>query len=420
MSRLVLNNARLFDGERPVIAGATVVVDGNRVVAAGGEAVESAPGDRVVDLGGRTVMPGMVTCHFHATYHDVGAAPTPFGNERHPAYQAILAVQHLQSALDRGYTGAVSAGGAHDIDPALAEALADGAIVGPRFIPGSRDISSTGFGNDSSPWYWGVTASPGARVCDGADAVRAAVRDEIKRGARTIKLFVTPGHGVGIPIDALDMTAAEVEAAVEAAHDRGVLIRAHVVTRRGLDIVIGAGVDLVDHGDHLDDELIARMANAGTFLAPSLLTTRRILDLYGGPAMGFDDLDRSFGILRDADAAGVKIVAGDDYGSVVLTHGDYSQELSLYANEGGIPPVAVLRWATKNGAELLGLGSEVGTLRPGKLADLLVVDGDPLDDITVLEDEARLVAIMRDGVLVKDGLAPLETRTTEESLPVLA
>jgi imidazolonepropionase-like amidohydrolase len=136
--------------------------------------------------------------------------------------------------------------------------------------------------------------------------------------------------------------------------------------------------------------------------------------------MGFDDLDRSYCILRDAEAAGVKIVVGDDYGSVVLAHGDYGQELSLYVNDAGMPAVTVLRWATKNGAELLGLGDEIGTLRPGKLADLVVVDGDPFDDITVLEDPSHLAAVMKDGVLVTDRLSTLERDATAAPLTVHA
>jgi imidazolonepropionase-like amidohydrolase len=204
------------------------------------------------------------------------------------------------------------------------------------------------------------------------------------------------------------MTPDEAEAAAEAAHDRGVLVRAHVVNRRGLELALDVGIDIIDHGDDLDDRLIARMAEAGTYLAPSLLTTREVMRAYGGPNQGFDNLNRSYGILRDANAAGVKIVVGDDYGSIVVPHGIYGQELSLYVDDAGMAPIDVLRWATKNGAELLGLGDHVGTLRPGKLADLLVVDGDPLDDISVLEDSSRLLAIMKGGVLVKDELARLD------------
>ena len=165
MARLVFTNANLLDGEHAAQAGSTVVVDGDRIVSVDPvPPVETAtrspagtePGDRVFDLAGRTLMPGMVSCHFHATYHELGSKVAPFGLEEPPALQAVRAVRNLEGVLKAGFTSAVSAGAPFAIDPAMRRAIAEGAVAGPRFVPGSRDVSTTGHVNDSAPWYWEV------------------------------------------------------------------------------------------------------------------------------------------------------------------------------------------------------------------------------------------------------------------------
>jgi imidazolonepropionase-like amidohydrolase len=407
--RLVLTNANLVDGEHPAKAGAHVVVEGPRITAVGTGEIQTRPGDRVVDLTGRTVMPGMVSCHFHSTYHELGATPAPYGLEAPPAYQALRAARNLETALFCGFTGAVSAGAPCDVDPSMKRAIDDGLIPGPRFVPGSRELSTTGHGNDTNPWYWEMAAWGAARCCDGPDEFRKAVRDEAKRGAEMIKLFVTGGHGVLTPKDRLEMTRDELFTAVDTAHERGVRIRGHIVSKRAILMAVEAGIDVIDHGDELDDECIAAIVEAGTFVAPSVLFPKTFLE-HMGSGLGFTDqiradLDRTLEVLPQANAAGVKLVVGDDYGAVGFAHGRYAEELAVYVRDAGIPPLEVLRWATRNGAELLGRGDELGTVSEGKLADLLVVDGDPLEDITVLQDRDRIAAILRDGVLVKDELA---------------
>ncbi len=407
--RLVLTDVNLVDGEHPAKPGAHVVVDGRQIVAVGTGAFTARADDRVVDLGGRTVMPGMVTCHFHSTYHELGAQPAPYGLEAPPAYQALRAAKNLDTALQCGFTSAVSAGAPSDIDASMRRAINDGLIRGPRFVPGSRELSTTGHGNDTNPWYWEMAAWGAARCCDGAEEFQRAVRDEVKRGAEMIKLFVTGGHGVLTPKDRLEMTRAELVAAVHTAHERGVQIRGHIVSKRAILMAVEAGIDVIDHGDDMDDECIAALAETGTFVAPSVLFPKTFLAQMGS-GLGFTDqmrvdLDRALAMLPHANAAGVKLVVGDDYGAMGFAHGRYAEELEVYVSDAGIPALEVLRWATKHGAELMGRGDELGTIAEGKLADLLVVDGDPLDDIRVLQDRDRLLAIVKDGVLEKDELA---------------
>jgi len=415
MARTYLTNAAVVDASGPRRTGVTVVIDGERIAevrdAAGDATSDASADDRVIDVGGRTVMPGMVTCHFHATYDELGSNPAPFGLEDTPAYQAVIAARNLATALRCGFTGAVSAGAPHDIDASMKRAIDNGVIPGPRFLPGSRDVSSTGHANDNAPWHWDVHAWGALRVCDGADEFRKATRDEINRGAQIIKMFVTGGHGTTAPKERIEVTRDELQAVVDTAHARDVKVRGHIVSKEAILMALDAGVDVIDHGDELDEECIERMVAAGTFLVPSCFFPAAFLKTVGR-GLGFTEsmaaeLEAMYAILPAANAAGVKIVLGDDYGAMGFPHGRYGEELALYVKEAGIPAQDVIRWATVNGAELLGMADQVGTVEPGKLADLLVVDGDPLEDITVLGRPDGIVAVFKGGELVRDDLSAL-------------
>jgi imidazolonepropionase-like amidohydrolase len=168
-------------------------------------------------------------------------------------------------------------------------------------------------------------------------------------------------------------------------------------------------IDVIDHGDGLDEECIERIVASGTSLVPSMMFPARFLHAMGGGSLGFTDgmkadLEAMADILPKANAAGMRLVLGDDYGAIAFPHGCYAEELAYYSDEVGIPTMDVIRWATKHGAELMGRGRELGTVTVGKLADLLVVDGDPGRDVSVLSDRDNLVAIMKGGRLVKDRL----------------
>jgi imidazolonepropionase-like amidohydrolase len=414
MPRLIFSDANVVDanGSRP---RSTVVVEGRRIAAVRpGPVDDPGPDDRLVDLGGRTLMPGMVSSHFHSTYHELGSKATPFGLEEPPALQAVRAAGNLERLLRCGFTGAVSAGAPFAIDAAMKLAIAEGLFPGPRLVAGSNDVSTTGHAGDKSfPWYWEVQAKGAINRCDGPDEFRRAVREEIKQGAEIIKMFVTGGHGTVAPGEQLEMTREELSAGIEAAHQRGALVRGHIANRAAIHLALDAGIDVVDHGDGLDEAAVERMVETGTFLVPSQLFPKRFAALMDGSGLGFgasmaQDMEDALAILPKANEAGVKLLCGDDYGAIGLPHGRYADELAFYVEEAGIPALDVIRWATLHGAELMGRSHELGLVRDGNLADLLVVDGDPLSDISVLQDEPRLLAILKGGTLIKDGLAALD------------
>jgi imidazolonepropionase-like amidohydrolase len=414
MARIILKGANLLDGVNPTRPESTVVVDGERIAhVLQGDGPEPAPGDRVVELAGRTVMPGMICCHYHSTYDNITIQPEPLGLERPPGYLTLVAANHLRDTLMAGFTGVVSAGAIPAaIDPQLKLAIENGVIEGPRFVPGSLGLDTTGDYNDSENWWWHLGNHGAQRFCDGPDEFRKAVRQEIKRGAEIIKIFASGGHGIAEESNTRGLSSDELQAAVQAAHERGKKIRVHCAWRNMILECVRTGVDVIDHGDEMDAECIEAMARAGTFLVPSMFLIQQLLGDTGHLAAATEaqmapiqkDFDNMCRMLPQASAAGVKIVLGDDYGVIVLPHGRYAEELEFYVKTVGITPLEVLRWATANGAELIGMGAELGTVEPGKLADLLIVDGDPSIDIAVLQDRAKLQAILKGGRLVKDEL----------------
>jgi imidazolonepropionase-like amidohydrolase len=411
MGRLIFTNANVIPGDAPAQRNATVTVNGERIEQVStGRPVTPGVGDRVIDLAGRTLMPGMITCHVHLGYHLTGSKELPVGLEEPPVYQALLGARNMGLLLDCGFTGAVGAGNGFAMDASLKRAADNGLIRGPRLMAGSRNMGATGFSlHYSHPWYW--HAKPvDIHIRDGADDFRKGVRQEINEGAEMIKLFATGGHLSITPAHTFEMSRDEIRAAIDAAHGHRAKIRAHASNAQAIIEAIEMGIDVIDHGDGLNPACIDALVSKGVFYAPSLRLPIEMAAkswTYEPVALVQAETERMKKILPEVNKAGVKVILGDDYGVVTLDHGREAEELNFYVKEIGIPPLDVIRWATKHGAELMGRAHELGTVEQGKLADLLVVDGDPLTNMSVLNDKTNLLAILKGGVFMKDELDKL-------------
>ena len=391
MARTYLRNANLLDGERPAQPGVTVVIEDDRIVSVGSEGNSVRNDDRVVDLRGRTLMPGMVVGHFHPAYSVAHSA-----TEAPESKQAIWAQGNAMKALKCGYTAGVGAGTFFDIDARLADAIDSGVVEGPRLIPASRAIAPGrvgGMAPEASPYI----------QCRGAEAVRAAVEKEIERGAKIIKLFGASGHAL---LGAGAMSTEELRAAVEVAEAHGVRTRAHVCGRDKVLDCVEAGIRIIDHADGMDDACIQAFLDNDCFVLPSLYMgwqSKVDPSLPGAELFVPEDFDYMASVLPKAVEAGVKFVPGDDYGFGMLDHGDYPGELVCYVEQCGIDPLEVIKWATKNGGELTDIEG-LGTIAPGSLADMVIVDGDPSVDINVLAQPDRIVAVLKGGALASGEL----------------
>ncbi|HVN40799.1 MAG TPA: amidohydrolase family protein [Myxococcota bacterium] len=433
-SRIVFQDANLVDGKRPARRGCSVVVSGARIERVAQGKIETRPGDRVIALGGRTLMPGMVQSHFHSSFGAFGdgiSAPC-LGLEAAPAYLSMLAAHNARTAIECGFTGAVGSSNAYSIDVALKEAILAGFVVGPRYLASGMELITTGEASDYANnryWFMQLGNTGLSKQVDGPDAWRLAVRQECGRGVDVVKISASPGHGSSPARDVMYPTREELRAAVDTAHNLGKRVRAHCASRTAILECARAGVDVIDHADRMDRDCIDAIVKAGCFVTPSMLWTVRFLHIaenwdHAASRLpineGFPetleatlarirgvraDFEHTCSVLPEAVAAGVKLLVGDDFGTPVMPHGDYGSELEIYVKQLGIPALDVIRWATIHGALLLGMGDELGSVEEGRLADLLVVQGDPLHDITCLKNPANVQAVLKGGVFVKDRLA---------------
>ncbi|MDT3442204.1 MULTISPECIES: amidohydrolase family protein [unclassified Pseudofrankia] len=416
MADVIFTRANLLDGVNPLRPDTSVVVRGNEIVVVAARAVEPGPEDRVIDLDGRVLMPGMFLGHTHVDggyqqphhYMDIYARA-----ERPEGVLMARAMHNLKPMLASGVTSYLGASCANNLDVQLRMVIEDGLIDGPRITPCSRHLNTTGHDNDMAKWWYDMRYHPVDVFVDGPDEFLKATRTEILRGAEIVKIFPTSGHGGGGR--GRGMTHGEIAAVVEAAHHRGKKVRAHCVWHDEIIECVQLGVDIIDHGDEMDERCIELMVQRGTTWVPSLKFLAFLRSLPPGtPGVPKGEAERDWDnicrMLPLANDTGLRILPGDDYGSPMFPHrpGIYGEELSLYVNEVGIKPLDVLRWATRNGAEIS--GDAVGQVAEGMLADLVVVEGDPSSDIDVLENADNMKAVMIGGRFVKDELASVAGR----------
>jgi len=412
MGRVFFTNAMLLDGENAPQLNMTVVVSGNRItaVARDSEAPRPESEDQVIPVGGRTLMPGMSTNHFHPSYIDI-MYPIEVDMRHPPAYMAYVAAKNAKIALMSGFTSAIGAGSPHNIDVSLRDAINTGLLEGPRLTACSVDMSTSGDMLDHHPYWFQVQSEGLARICDGPEDFRKSVRQFIKTGVDIIKIYTTAGHGWPGKNPPLTMSFEEQKMVVETAHQREVKVRSHTCTELGIIVAADAGVNIIDHGDELTDRAIEAMLKAESFLCPSIhvLVASEMRRRAGAQLeKEFQWVERAFPqwceMLPKAQKAGVRILAGDDYGALGLPHGSYANEVEYFVTL-GLSPLEAIKTVTRNAADAMDKLDDLGTIAAGKLADILVVNGDVLADVKVLQDSNALDVIMKDGAFVVNHLA---------------
>jgi len=381
MTRIVLRGGRVFDGTGAHPAAADIAVEDGRIVGVG----TGLDGDEEIDVRDRTILPGLFDCHTHVTISNVdlwGAVQQPF------SMQFYEAARNLQATLAIGITTVRDAGGA---DLGIKQAVANGLIAGPRLQISISMLSQTGGHGDD--WYPSgaevplLGPHPGrpSGIVDGPDEVRRKVRELHRAGADVIK--VATSGGVLSPRDdprRAHFRPIELETLVEEATAAGMYVMAHAQGADGIKNAVRAGIRSIDHGIYLDDEAIELMRARGTWYVPTLVAPQGVLDAVdAGVSLPPAVVDKAHMVIdihraafRHAVEAGVRIAMGTDSG--VTPHGRNLRELELMA-AGGMAPGAVLEATTRSAAELMGLDEDLGTIEEGKLADLVVLGGDPFD-----------------------------------------
>jgi imidazolonepropionase-like amidohydrolase len=377
----------------------TIIVVGDSIKSIAPTAsVTAESGDAVVDLGGMTVMPGLIDVHTHITMN------TDFDPFREltstDAKQAINGVVNARTTLMAGFTSIrnVGAGGYTDID--LRDAINSGQVAGPHMLVSGPAMGITGGHCDDNllpVQYHRV----GDGVADGIAAVQQKVRQNIKYGADLIKICATGGVlSKGDDPQASQYTPEEMQAIVADAHRLGRKVAAHAHGAQGILWATEAGVDSIEHGSYINDAAIAEMKKRGTYLVPTLYLEDWIVEKGNLPAIYHqkmvDTIEVAKKNIKHAIEAGVKIALGTD--AAVYPHGLNARELDVYVNQMGMSPLAALQSATVNAADLMGWTTKTGTLEPGKWADIIGVEKNPMDDVRVLQD---VKFVMKAGVVYK-------------------
>ena len=378
-----------------------IVIEGDKIVSVGPAAsVQSSPSDRTVDLSNATILPGLIDAHTHLTFdpkfgYETLAISTP--------REALTGAKNARVTLEAGITTVRNVGASGYADVALRDAINAGDVPGPHMLVSGPPLGITGGHCDDNllPFEFHITADG---VADGVEQVQHKVRETIKYGADLIKICATGGVlSRGDDPNASQYTLEEMKAIVADAHRLGRKVAAHAHGAQGVIWASEAGVDSVEHGHLMNDAAIATLKKNGTYLVPTLYLvdwqrehaaeanlpefSRKKMELVS--QMGKSNI-------KKAIEAGIKIGMGTD--AAVYPHGLNAHELAVYVSL-GMSPIQAIQTATINDADLLGWSDKVGTIDPGKWADIIAVDGDPLQDITTLQ---RVKFVMKAGEVVKN------------------
>jgi len=406
----LITNGQLIDGTGKVpVPNAALVIRDGRIAYAGPAADAPAlpPGTEKIDARGGTLMPGLVEAHFHATYFNIAALEDL--DIKYPVeYVSLLSSVNTRLALECSYTAARSGGCLFNVDVWLKKAIEEDLIAGPRLAASGREICSAGGLMDWNPEFRKIGMEGLVFIINGVEDARKAVRALVKDGIEWVKTYPT-GDAASPDLNdhhTLCMTFEEMHAVVATAHNHKLKVTGHCRATQGIKNALRAGYDTIEHGTFIDDEGLEMLLKRDVPCIPALYFEKASIER--GPEFGLpqavidghqETLDGGAESARRILRAGGRLGMGGDYGFGWNPHGDYARELTFFVKDVGLTSLEVITCATKTGAEIMGRSHEFGTLEPGKLADVLIVDGDVAADIALLEDRKKFIAVIQGGVI---------------------
>jgi imidazolonepropionase-like amidohydrolase len=408
MPRILFTNVAIFDGTGALPYPGEVLLQGNRIkaVARGRGQIDRAEAEEVVDGGGATLMPGLTEAHGHLSYtncaalKEIGEVPV----EEH----MLLTSYNARLMLDSGFTSVYSAASSKPrLDIVLRNEIDAGRLAGPRLKAASPEITATGGLGDERQLHMNHTGIE--IIADGPDEVRRAARMMIREGVDTIKINISGDNFVRPHFsEALAYTDAEVAAGAEVAHEWGVWLACHARASASVKMALRHNFRVIYHADFADEECLDQLEAKKNeiFVAPAIgivYTTAYEAEAWGvtrefAERRGFiASLERSCEVYRKMRQRGIKVLPGGDYGFAWNRIGDNARDLEHFVNLFGYTPAEALRAATQYGGEIMGMAGELGLVKEGYLADLIMVDGDPLQDLKLFRDRDKILMIMKDG-----------------------
>lgn len=408
---IVLNNIALFNGHADHFCGdACVAFTDGRIIYAGPREGSPSLDDaaQVIDGHGHFVMPGMVESHAHLSYTNNG----PLELDKSPVEEVVIKTIHnARVMLGSGFTSAISFGSVHRVDAFLKRGIECGDVLGPRLLAGGRDIGSTGSNADLHPDYAQLKIDGLGMITDGPWEVRKAVRTLSKNGVDVVKVMIDGeliSSGGGIKPGVLGFTDEELAVLVGEAHHRGMRVACHARSAAAVKQAVKAGVDFIGHANYLDDEALALLeaSRDRVFVGPAVAWEITFLEHYqsfgfatGSPEhKGYAaELEATQASVKRMREAGIRVLVGGDYGLNITPHGTYAKELQYFTDYFGFSAGEALQAATKHGGEAFMPDGSLGTLEAGKIADMVIVKGNPLEQIGVLQDADAIAAVIKEG-----------------------
>ncbi len=394
-------DGRVIVGDGRILDHATVLVKDGKILKIAQNSMNIPKDTQTIPLDGQTLLPGFIDAHIHICM-DGSPDPVAAGLTESPTITTLKAAESARRTLMAGVTTVRDMGGKDGIDFGLRQAIDSGLIPGPRMLISGRLICMTG----GHGWQVGLEAN-------GPDEVRKAAREQIKAGVDIVKLMATGGVLTpAVEPGSEQLTEEELRAGVEEAHKAGKKTATHAMGTRGIQNALRAGIDSIEHGVYLDDETVSMMMERNIPLIPTISALYNIETKgteAGIPAFAVEKTlkVKPFHIesIRMAREAGVLVAAGTDAGTPFNLHGENLGEIKLLVDYGGFSPMGAIMAGTCIAARVLGLEKELGTVEEGKVADLVLVEGNPLDNIDVLLNQESICLVMQGGKIVKGDIS---------------